>query len=404
MNATSITRRIAIIMTLNFAARGLALPFVNLYLDSIGFSGAEIGTLLSLTALLDIVLMPLLLRFADRQGNHRSLLKGLIIGTSFAVMGLVGNIGRVGISGMVLLRNFTDKPNAVLTTQLTITKLSAIKRDIYGRLRAWGSLGWAITTFCSGFIFNIGGYALLFILSALLGLAMLPFLTVFPKKTSTSDEDIEDISEAPPRKRGFYYLLLVEGVFWGAVMAYQAFLVIYMKNELDASGELIGMAISIGALTEVPVMIMMDGMLRRYDIRSVYLIGIIGLSLQMFSLALITTDAFIIPLMMMRGLFYSLQTVSKTLLVARISHPSNVSANQSLMQTTVPAIAIILTGSLMGWIYDNLGGDTLFTILMVVGLLSAGFVMMVWSTLESQPVQTQLDDEIDHKAKVELKK
>lgn len=379
-----ITRKIAIIMTLNFAARGLVLPFVNLYLDELGFSGAEIGTLLSLTAVLDILLMPLLLRFADRQGNHRSLLKGLIIGTSFAVMGLVANIGRIGIGSMVLLRNFTDKPNAVLTTQLTITKLNTIKRDIYGRLRAWGSLGWALTTFASGFIVTIGGYTLLFVLSALLSLAMLPFLGVFPKQTSGDDDDADAPNEAPPRKRGLYYLLLTEGVFWGAVMAYQTFLVIYMKNELGASEQLIGIAIAVGALTEVPIMVMMDGLLRRYDIRLIYIIGILGLSFQMFSLALLINDTLIIPIMMIRGLFYTFQTVSKTLLVAKISHPANVSANQSLMQTTVPAIAIITTGSLMGWIYDELGGQVLFTILMIVGLLSAGFVMRVWSTLNGE--------------------
>ncbi|NJM32884.1 MAG: hypothetical protein HC848_08570 [Limnobacter sp.] len=42
------------------------------------------------------------------------------------------------------------------------------KQAIYGRLRSWGSFGWAVTTLISGRIVTIGGYPLLFVLTGLI--------------------------------------------------------------------------------------------------------------------------------------------------------------------------------------------------------------------------------------------
>jgi hypothetical protein len=58
-------RQIILIYFLTFAARGLILPFANLYLKDSGFSGTQIGLLAGISALLQLTLPPLLNTWAD---------------------------------------------------------------------------------------------------------------------------------------------------------------------------------------------------------------------------------------------------------------------------------------------------------------------------------------------------
>ena len=65
-------------------------------------------------------------------------------------------------------------------------------------------------------------------------------------------------------------------------------------------------------------------------------------------------------------------------LVNAISHPGNVATNQALVQVTMPSIALVLTGSLFGWVFDNLGAGAFFAIcalMLTIGvcIVTAGF-------------------------------
>ena|SRR5947207_6126364 len=83
--------------------------------------------------------------------------------------------------------------------------------------------------------------------------------------------------------------------------------------------------------------------------------------------------ALVIPLMMVRGTFFTLQSISITLLVARISHPAHVATNQALAQVTIPGSATLLTGYIAGRMFDLVGARTLFQL----GALMAGLAAVV---------------------------
>src|SRR5579859_2662596 len=124
--------RIALIHFTTFAARGLASPFISLYLISVGFTGTQIGLLSSVSALLQLTIAPVLHRLADQTGRHRQLYYGLLVGNICACLGIVIFAGNaLPLSGMTLLRDSSDIPSAALLSQLTITWLDK-KQNIYG--------------------------------------------------------------------------------------------------------------------------------------------------------------------------------------------------------------------------------------------------------------------------------
>jgi PPP family 3-phenylpropionic acid transporter len=150
-----------------------------------------------------------------------------------------------------------------------------------------------------------------------------------------------------------------------------AFGFVYFQHELGAENALIGVIASVAALAEIPAMLLIDRLLRRVDIRLTLATGIAGLALTWYCYALLKGPALLIPLMIVRGTFYTLHTVSITLLVNQISHPANAATNQAIAQTTVPGLAVLLTGTISGWIFDHLGARALFQIAGFIGVMAA---------------------------------
>jgi MFS transporter, PPP family, 3-phenylpropionic acid transporter len=378
----SALRRIVAIHFLTFAARGLVLPFANIYLKSVGFSGTEIGLLVGISALVQLVLTPILNTVADRTGRHRQLFYGFSIGNISALLGIVASTNKLWLSSAILLRSSSDKPTEPLLSQLTITWLARQKRKIYGRLRAWGSFGWGAATLFSGRIIAIGGYPLLFLISALLNLAALPLIRALPARTA---EQHDRPSGSVPRRPGFYILLASLFLYFMGQSAIYTFLFIFFQDDLGASNQMIGILASVAALSEIPSMLFIDALLRRVNIHTTLTAGLLGMCMLWVAFAQLTDATLLIPLMIIRGTFYTLQAVSITLLIARISHPVNVATNQSLALVTIPGLAVLLTGPLSGWIFDHLGTRILFEFAGVIGACAILLLIVGKRHLVAQP-------------------
>lgn len=392
MNPESKILQLAGLQFLTFAARGLVIPFVNLYLVSVGFSGTQIGILTSLTALVALIFIPMISAYADRTGTHRRLFAACVSGTAAAALGFVTSVSHVWLGGAALARSTADGANAALLSQLTITWLDQHRRAIYGRLRGAGSFGWAVTTFVSGRLVALGGYPLLFIIAALINFAALPLLHVLPESTNR----VQDRSgQAEPRVPEFFPLMIGIFLFFVGMNAVSAFAFIYMKQELGATDDLIGMAASVAALSEVLPMILIDYVLHRIHVRHTLVAGIAGMALTWVLMAILVDTTWILPLMIFRGLVYTLQNISITLLVARISRPANVTTNQALAQVTVPGLAVLLTGSISGWIFDHAGPRVLLVMAALIGLAASVVVFAVGQRIRrnepSPPVKSLLE-------------
>ncbi len=375
----------AALQFITYAARGFSWPFVNLYLISVGFSGTQIGFLISVSALVQLVLTPLLHTLADRSGQHRRLYYGLLSGAICAYLGLIAFAGQpLWLAGMILLRDSSDTPGATLLSQLTITWLQQRRRQVYGQIRGWGSFGWAVTTMISGRIYAIGGYASLFALTAIAYLGLPPLVRVLPRRTA---EPQEQAAGNVFRSRGLYILLASVFLFYVGSSAYNTFSNIYFQQSLGASNELIGIISSVSALCEIPAMMLVDRLLRRADMRITLVIGIGGLGALWLAISQLTGTTLLIPLIMTRGTFFTLQIISLTLLVSRISHPANVATNQALAQVTVPGLAVLLTGSVSGWLFDHVGARALFQLATLTATFSVVLLLVARRQLADQEEQ-----------------
>ncbi|MGJ3240334.1 MAG: MFS transporter [Anaerolineae bacterium] len=372
----------------NYAARGFIFPFISLYLLSVGFTGTQIGLVLSASAAFRLIVPPVLNAFADRTGRHRQLFYGLVMGNALATLGLVILTFSYWILGaMVVVRDSLDMPSASLLSQLTITRLQQQGRDIYGRIRAWGSFGWAVTTMISGSILAMGGYFLLFVMAAVMNMVSLLFARSLPKSTTDDSNSKTKIGDHRSLQRpiGFHILMVSWFLFFIGMSSIGGFMYPFFQQELGASNTMIGILASVGALAEIPSMIFIDRMMKRVNIRTTLIIGMLGMASLWTAFTFLQSAILLIPLMIVRGTFYTFQNIANTLIVSRISHPRNAATNQAISQVTVPALAQLISAPIAGYIFDVYGPRVLLRLVSVIAIFAVIMLISFRRTMAATP-------------------
>jgi MFS transporter, PPP family, 3-phenylpropionic acid transporter len=376
---------------LSFAARGFILPFIALYLISQGFSKTEVGLLLSAGAAVQLFITPWLNTQADRRGQHRMLYYALVFGSALATLGFVLPLGKAWFVLMYLIRDLCDMPNATLLSQLTLTWLQGRGQAIYGRLRSFGSLGWAITTLVSGTLSRIAGYPLLFFLASVINFFILPFIRQLPPHIVS--KQVGQVRVA--RTQSFKLLLLALFPFYIGATALNSFIYVFFAEELGVSNDHIGALISLGAFCEIPAMFALDYFVRRFNAYFALLAGMIGMVGLMLMYSIIQNPILLIPMVILRGVFFTLSTISLVLLIPQVSNQGNVGTNQALAQVTLVSVATALTGFFSGAIFDTMGGRSLFQIGAAISIIGIGILIVMRRYVMSPVSQPVVEREIE---------
>ena len=153
-----------------FSAIAFIAPFVVLFYQDLGFSGTQIGLLTGIVPLITLFSAPLWTGLADATHRHRLLMSlGLIGGViTVAFFPILNTFVPVFIIAVLLY--FFFAPVNPLADSATMSML-AEEKEMYGRVRLGGTLGFGIGAFLSGLVvqnyglkFAFWGCALLFLL------------------------------------------------------------------------------------------------------------------------------------------------------------------------------------------------------------------------------------------------
>ncbi len=368
-------RGITILQFFSIAFLGMVGPYVNLYLKDQDVSATLIGTLLSIGALLRLLLTPVANNIADRLGLHRRLFRlyyaAMILASGLFV--IADSAPLLGIGMLLFL--IAQAPSVVLGMQLTISKLQHEGQATLGRTRSFAAVGFGAANLVSGGAIALGGYPLIFGTGIVLGLATLWLATVYPPQTMNAQQKEEMQTAAPvPRNKGLY--VMSAGHFFIA-MGYQsafAFTFIHFNENLGVALGYLGIVMASIVALEVPGFRILDPLLLRYGARRLYVLGAIGVAAYLFGLGIIPTPYWLVPVVIVRAVFWPMLHVSSFVVASQMSDPRNVATNQALIQVTVPGIATLLTGSAAGWLFEYQGALAFFGAAAVACLIGAVIV------------------------------
>lgn len=366
-----------------FAGIGLIMPFLSLQFKAVGYNGVQISLLNMLSALAVILTAPQYGLIFDRSKDKRLiLLISLTITTvtlflipylrAFGVMLVIYTINRVIVSSSI-----TASEN--LSYQVSADKNGEEKAG-FGSLRMWGSLGFALTALLGGMIFQ--NFGLLRNSRIFLGLMAATFvvLLLMPESIFRERRSTES-SETALSTRGVIKLIAKDQYLLLTVVALaltdplfdgvRSFEPIFME-ELGLPVSVIGLAATLSALLEVPMMLGADRLIERIGVQNL-VIAILSFDLTRRLLVWIFPSGWVVfALNIMTAISFTLRLITTVHLINLRIPKQYTTTALTFVFNTLNGIMYILSNAISGVIYDAFGARQIYLVSATLCVIALG--------------------------------
>ncbi len=254
------------------------MPFLVLYYLQLGLVGAQIGVLRAVPPLVTMFSAPMWGAVADASGRHRALRLAAIGGAWLGVLALSMASSYPWLVFIVGLQAFFIAPVIPLVDSAVVTLLGK-RRDAYGSQRLWGAVGWGLCGLLAGFVIERYGIAWAFIgyLGVSVGVVVTAVGIPVPqaaRKAAARGDFTSDLRRLASHRSWLIFLLavLIGGLYQALEMNY---LMLYFEA-LGMPEFLMGLALVVGTLSEIPVWALAPRLLRRWGSRGLLSVAFVA--------------------------------------------------------------------------------------------------------------------------------
>jgi PPP family 3-phenylpropionic acid transporter len=308
------TSTILLKSTFFFAFIGLSswLTFFNLYLKEIGFNGSQTGIMGSLFPATMLFVVPLWGYLADRFGKINIITIVMTAALLFIPAYLI-HYSFIYILFVTIMLSIFYTPFGSIIDSISLDHIQFYKRSSYGKLRLWGSVGWATAALSTSYIIDkVGSYSVIFPIASgcfLIAMIIIRFFYKPPKaqKSQGSLKLRESLSLL--KKKEIIIFVVILFLYGIASSPIFQFLNLYY-DEIGASSKLIGYAFAIQSITELPFFIYADKIVKRFGARRVLFFAMAITGLRFLLYYWINNPAYALLVGLAHGISISLMLVS----------------------------------------------------------------------------------------------
>ncbi len=376
--------RISLIQATYGFVFGLLMPFTLPLLAERGLSAAQIGLVMGITGLAALVAYPVWGAIADGWlGRPRTTAVASIQAAVGGTWILVAGDDPVALTAAMSVAVVGSMAWGPLIDALTLEQLGEGSAD-YGRIRLWTSVGWAASTLLAGLIWSVSGPAPVF--AAFVAGSVVLALLVLPPLPPPRGHVIDAAASprlalrswwpllASPLLLGFLLGLLLTAVGEHASARYVSLRI------LDEGGGivLVGVAASLPALIEVPVFASSRGLAARLGLRALFVVGALVAAVLMGLVVVAPEPWMVAGLRTLEGTSYAMRYMAMVLIIGALMPRQLYALGQSVAWFVYAGLAPIVADVAGGLVYELLGAEALFLLIMVAFLAGAG---VVWAVL-----------------------
>lgn len=364
------------------SAIAFAAPFIVLFYQELGFSGTQIGLLTGIIPLITLVSAPLWTGFADRTNRHRLVMSLVILGSVGTVAAFPFQSSFALVFAVAVLLFIFVSPVNPMADSTTMFML-ANEKEQYSRIRLGGALGYGIGAFISGLI--VQNYGLRF---TFWGSAVLLFLGLLVSKKLSWGQmapDSPDRGSARTLLTNPRWVLFLVVAFAGGMgmTVYTNYLFPYMK-ELGASESMMGIAITVGMISEIPVLFFGNRLIKRFKAYGVLMLGMVFIGVRMLLWAAVSTPGLALGIQLLHGLTLPLMLVAGVT-YADENAPSGMSATaQGLFYAMVSGVGAAVGGFVGGLLLEMIGGRGMFLVFGTAVLVIVGIAELIRRRLPAE--------------------
>jgi PPP family 3-phenylpropionic acid transporter len=363
-----------------YAGLAFATPFLVLYFQGLGFSGAEIGLLAGVAPLITFCGAPFWTGLADATRRHR-----LILTVSMAV-GVAGYVlypflrAFAAVFLVSLVLNFFFAPVSSFSDNATMFMLGE-KKDFYGRIRLGGTVGYALAAPVAGVL--VGRYGLR---AGFWSAAAAYFVGLLLSRGFIHAPS----QDSPPALSGLrtllsnphWILFLIVSLASGLALAgANNYFFPYMK-ELGAATSIMGIALTIGTITEVPVLFFGHHLLRIFKPYGLFMLAAVVTAVRILLFAANTSPGWALVIQLLNGFTFPMMWLAGVAW-ANANAPQGMTATaQGLFGAMTFGIGMAVGGFLGGPLLESVGGRGLY---LVFGIIALSTVMIAAVAERSLP-------------------
>jgi PPP family 3-phenylpropionic acid transporter len=347
-------------------------------LSSLGYSNQEIGFLYSLGAISGIILSTLIGKLADRYRKLKPFVLSAMV-CAMIITALLFNSSAAsffvfifGVSAASLSRLLSG-----LLDSWAVESDASI-RTHYGAIRAFGSIGYALSLGILVKFVDVYGYKAIYPINLVLGLVTIVLVFMTPDVSP-----MKRVLEKVRLKQLFTPLFSM----WVLVFFFVFFVIgvedmtITMKMiELKASASQIAWFFSAQALFELPIFLLGARLMRRFGATKILIVATIAMSTKMFLFSMSGSIGTMLGLTFIQMLTFPLFMITSKHLIYEASHPSLKISGQlvggALYGNLSGVMAPMLVGSLASLTSATTSLFALGVLLFVPLLITLGFVYL----------------------------
>jgi PPP family 3-phenylpropionic acid transporter len=353
-----------------YGALACIMPFLVLYYQKLGFTGTQIGLLAGVAPLIRLVSGPLWTGMADATRRHRltlslTLAVAMVLALLFPVFKTFG-----AVALLLAVHSVFTAPSGALADSAIMSMLAG-EKGLYGRLRLGGTIGWGLAAPVAGALVQAYGLQTSFwAYAALMFLALVVSQRFVFGQPATGVSILGGVGTllAKPRWVLFLALAFAGGVGFSAV----GFLFPYMQ-ELKASATLMGLALTISTLSELPTLFYADRLLRRLGAQGLLVASIVILGVRLLLYAALNFPVGILVFQVINGL------TTPITLVAGVSYadahaPAGMGATaQGLFSVVAFGFGTAVGGFLSG-LLGSIGGRGMYLVMGLAVLVGGALI------------------------------
>ncbi|MCL2630648.1 MAG: MFS transporter [Firmicutes bacterium] len=220
-----------VLNTASMGADSVFFGFVAMLLLSKGFSGVQIGTLLSFAPIILALSMPILGRF-DRGKSRRILLVACIFILVVAEITLVYTTAFATAVAVIAVASVVRAPRLPSVESMT-TLYCMEKGGEFSFYRGFGSIGFLVAVFVGGFLYESHGVTPLLIISCVLwGISALAIICLKPLEIDIlpREKEKENDFKVLFKNKAFVLFVFFQAILYGAMLFNTNFEMLYLEE------------------------------------------------------------------------------------------------------------------------------------------------------------------------------
>lgn len=362
-----------------FGAMGIVQPFITLYFRELGFSGTQISVLMGLTSILLLFLAPRYGLLFDNSSKKRTVLAVSLL-LALVTMGVIPYV-----AGFAMVLVFWTIHRLLVNSVSPVTENLSFRvgstpgkgaKNRFGSIRLWGSIGYAGVAVLGGWVYqtadfksNTALFMALFAVAILLILVM-PRSAIESTPTSARQKlDLLGVLRLLTRDRYLWLMVIALALTDPLLDGIRSFEPIFMQ-ETGIPEVTIGLASSLSALSEVPFLLWVDALTYRFGIRRMVLFTFVFDFARLAAVWLFPFPAVIFTAAVLRSVSFTFRLNSTLNLVNR-RVPQQISTTAiTLISVTMFGTGHMLSNTVSGLIYDNIGARHIYLYTAMLCLVS----------------------------------